>query len=204
MYQDDSFKSINEKVYKLLVNQNDDNREIAETTDMSEEVDKILNNLIELDGFLLDYTNRLVAESINAQATGLTTPFSNAIGKMVTVMRQLENQMLSLDINNVSKSSIESLTEYRDKYTEILNSIQIVTDEIKEEYKSGDDDIPDSISPAEFDQVISTLSSLINNMNVKLLNYNQTVADPVSDSGSSYSFSLFNTSDYQPTQFLRV
>jgi hypothetical protein len=196
MYQDDSFKSINEKVYKLLVNQNDDNREIAETTDMSEEVDKILNNLIELDGFLLDYTNRLAAESINAQATGLTTPYSNAIGKMVTVMKQLENQMLSLDINNVSKSSIESLTEYRDKYTEILNSIQITTDDIKDQYGPNDQ------VPLEYDQVISTLSSLINNINVKLLNYNQTVGDPVS--GSGYSFSLFNTSDYQPTQFLRV
>jgi|TARA_B110000259_G_scaffold105017_1_gene120638 hypothetical protein len=198
MYQDDSFKSINEKVYKLLVNQNDDNREIAETTDMSEEVDKILNNLIELDGFLLDYTNRLVGEDVNVQATGLTTPFSNAIGKMVTVMKQLENQMLSLDINNVSKSSIESLTEYRDKYTEILNSIQITTDDIKDQYGPNDQ------VPLEYDQVISTLSSLINNINVKLLNYNQTVGDPVSGSGSSYSFSLFNTSDYQPTQFLRV
>jgi hypothetical protein len=198
MYQDDSFKSINEKVYKLLVNQNDDNREIAETTDMSEEVDKILNNLIELDGFLLDYTNRLVGEDVNVQATGLTTPFSNAIGKMVTVMKQLENQMLSLDINNVSKSSIESLTEYRDKYTEILNSIQITTDDIKDQYGRNDQ------VPLEYDQVISTLSSLINNINVKLLNYNQTVGDPVSGSGSSYSFSLFNTSDYQPTQFLRV
>jgi hypothetical protein len=198
MYQDDSFKSINEKVYKLLVNQNDDNREIAETTDMSEEVDKILNNLIELDGFLLDYTNRLVGEDVNVQATGLTTPFSNAIGKMVTVMKQLENQMLSLDINNVSKSSIESLTEYRDKYTEILNSIQITTDDIKDQYGPNDQ------VPLEYDQVISTLSSLINNINVKLLNYNQTVGDPVSGSGASYSFSLFNTSDYQPTQFLRV
>ena len=48
MYQDGSFKSINEKVYKILVNQNDDNREIAETTDMSEEVDKIVNNLIDI------------------------------------------------------------------------------------------------------------------------------------------------------------
>lgn len=198
MYQDDSFKSINEKVYKLLVNQNDDNREIAETTDMSEEVDKILNNLIELDGFLLDYTNRLVGEDVNVQATGLTTPFSNAIGKMVTVMKQLENQMLSLDINNVSKSSIESLTEYRDKYTEILNSIQITTDDIKDQYGPNDQ------VPLEYDQVISTLSSLINNMNVRLLNYNQTTPDPLTGSGSSYSFSLFNTSDYQPKQFLRV
>ena len=196
MYQDGSFKSINEKVYKLLVNQNDDNREIAETTDMSEEVDKIVNNLIELDGFLLDYINRLVGEDVNVQATGLTTPFSNAVGKMITVMRQIENQMLSLDINNVSKSSIESLTDYKDKYTEILDAIQIATDEIKDQYGPNDQ------VPLEYDQVILILSGLINNMNVRLLNYNQTFSEPVS--GSGYSFSLFNTSDYQPTQFLRV
>ena len=196
MYQDGSFKSINEKVYKLLVNQNDDNREIAETTDMSEEVDKIVNNLIELDGFLLDYINRLVGEDVNVQATGLTTPFSNAVGKMITVMRQIENQMLSLDINNVSKSSIESLTDYKDKYTEILDAIQIATDDIKDQYGPNDQ------VPLEYDQVILILSGLINNMNVRLLNYNQTVEDPLT--GSGYSFSLFNTSDYQPTQFLRV
>ena len=171
MYQDGSFKSINEKVYKLLVNQNDDNREIAETTDMSEEVDKIVNNLIELDGFLLDYINRLVGEDVNVQATGLTTPFSNAVGKMITVMRQIENQMLSLDINNVSKSSIESLTDYKDKYTEILDAIQIATDEIKDQYGPNDQ------VPLEYDQVILILSGLINNMNVRLLNYNQTVED---------------------------
>ena len=203
MYQDDSFKSINEKVYKLLVNQNDDNREIAETTDMSEEVDKILNNFMILDGYLLDYMNRISAYNVNVDATGLTTPFSADIGKMLTILVKLQNEILSLDINNVSKPSFDSMNDYKEQYTEMLDSIVIGVNRLKELYEenAGEDGFP-SVFPAEYDQVIEVLTGFISNMNVKLLNYNQTVGDPVS--GSGYSFSLFNTSDYQPTQFLRV
>ena len=192
MYQDDSFKSINEKVYKLLVNQNDDNREIAETTDMSEEVDALINEFFKLDGFLLEFTND-IARGYNAASVQLT--------RIIPLMLQIKKKILDLDINNVSKSSIDSLTEYKDKYTEILNTIieGLNRFRVQNEGEGGDD--TDTFL-LDQEQVESGLKDLVLAINIKLLNYNQTVSDPLT--GSGYSFSLFNTSDYQPTQFLRV
>ena len=190
MYQDGSFKSINEKVYKILVNQNDDNREIAETTDMSEEVDALINEFFKLDGFLLEFVNDI--------ARGYDSPYINT-SRIITLMLQIKKKLLDLDINNVSKSSIDSLTEYKDKYTEILNAIIEGINRFRGQEVGSDDTYL-----LEQEQVELVLKDLVLAINVKLLNYNQTVPDPLTGSGASYSFSLFNTSDYQPTQFLRV
>jgi hypothetical protein len=209
MYQDESFKSINEKVYKLLLSQNDDNRELAETTFVSDEVDTLINDFVKLDGFLLDYMNELSATISNIEATGLTSPFSKYMNRMITLMIQLQKQILSLDINNVSKESFNAINEYKDKYTELLDVIAQGTNRLKEMYAGLENANYEGEPPTEFpnsyDQVILVLSDLVQNINVKLLNFNQNAPvqnDPLI--GSGYTFSLFNTSGYQPTQFLRV
>ena len=188
MYQDESFKSINEKVYKLLIAQNDDNRELAETTFVSDEVDALINDFIKLDGNLLQFVNN-IAEGYSGSMTDVT--------RLIPIILQVKKKVLDLDINNISKASIDSIVQYKDKYTEILNAII----EGLNQMRVDAEEVDDTFLLAQ-EQVEGVFKDLVQTIAIKLLNYKQNVPDPLT--GSGYTFSLFNTSGYQPTQFLRV
>jgi|TARA_R110002153_G_scaffold155865_2_gene307913 hypothetical protein len=152
----ESFKKINQEVYKRDVQRNDDNRELSETVETSDQVDLLLNSLQEVEGFSIDFANKLS----NAQVVVFQAEVP-PIGKFLTAIANAEKESLVLDINSVSRNSIDSLVAKRDKLEEILESISI------------------QVGSPEWSrittQVREALTNLIGNLRIKLVNYKQTV-----------------------------
>jgi hypothetical protein len=192
MYQDGSFKSINEKVYKILVKQNDDNRELAETTYTSEEVDKIMDDLVVLDGYLIEImeaNSQLMIEIDQSPLySNIAANMTQSIGKVVTIMTKAEKKILDLDINSITKDSIGSLTNYRDKFVNISNALQSSKDiyqryvdiqninQERERRRSTNplDEIYNKTLSPELGLIIGGLSKIVEIINMKLLMYQPT------------------------------
>jgi hypothetical protein len=233
MYQDGSFKSINEKVYKILVKQNDDNRELAETTDISEEVDRIQSAVQTIEGFCLDFINKFNASIILFDIKKVEYL---QVGKFITAINAGINLIEKLDVNSATKTSIDSLQTMLDTIQNYANDIERRKPEWFEAYTEWVSEDPDRdpedmgiifnirVAERSIDQLLKTLTKLTGLLNVKLLNYKQnqqnisreqgvpiddddtvsTRDSTISGSGSGYKFSLFNTAPYQPVQKLMV
>ena len=150
----ESFKKINAEVYKRDVSRNDDNRELAETTETSEQVDILLNSLQEVEGFAIDYANKL--SSAMVEPTDLPP-----IGKFLTSIANAEKEVLVLDINILSRNSIDGLVGKRDKLQDILDTLDVRT--------------PDANWNRLTTQVRNNLTNLLGNLKIKIVNYRQTV-----------------------------
>jgi hypothetical protein len=168
----ENFKKINDEVYKRDVTRNDDDRELAETREESDQVDILLNSLQEVEGFSIDFVNKLA----NAEVVNFQTEIP-PIGKFLTAIANAEKETLVLMINNISRNSIDSLVAKRTKLEEILDSMNI------------------QINSAEWtritNQVKESLTNLLGNLKIKLVNYRQTVPiegmdDPILVGGSAY------------------
>lgn len=179
----ENFKKINEKLYQNDVSRNDDNRELAETTEASDQVDVLLNSLQEVEGFSIDFANKLSsAETANFQ---VEIP---PIGKFLTSIANSEKETLVLDINNVSRNSIDSIQAKKDKLEQVLESLELVT---QGEWTRINN------------QVKEALTNLLGNLKIKLVNYKQTVPiegmtieDPILVGG------YFPFKQYQPRKYV--
>jgi hypothetical protein len=124
MYEDGSFKSINEKLFKMEIEANDDNREIAETTEDTEVSDDLMVLLQRFRNDILDKVQEFSDHHDTLKKTnriGEISQKTEKISVFLNISDQLVNALKKADFNNFSKSVLQSITT-------LLN-------EIKEQYE---------------------------------------------------------------------
>jgi hypothetical protein len=174
----ENFKKINEEVFKRDVSRNDDDRELAESLEQSDQVDILLNSLQEVEGFAIDFANKLSNAGI--AGFGEVPP----IGKFLTSIANAEKETLVLDINSISRNSIDSIQAKKEKLEQILESLDVQT---QGEWTRINN------------QVKSSITNLLGNLKIKLVNYKQTVpVEGVVEMVGGY----FPLNQYQPRRYV--
>jgi len=125
MYQDGSFKSINEKLFKMEIEANDDNREIAETTEDTQVSDDLIVLLERFRNELSDVGKELAsfyAEYEEKEDLGkITRP--EKISIFLNIADQITSSLEKANFDGFSKSVIESIQKFYDEISAQLSDI---------------------------------------------------------------------------------
>jgi hypothetical protein len=187
--------AIKRRVAKSLRDANDDERGLAETADMSEDTDNIIDKINKVVEQTINITTSLLNErsKLKRPTDIINTPdfnFSN-LEKFITDFNKI-------DINKMNADNIQKLTDAKtelEAFTETLsNNISSFEAEVdalgrgrRGRPRTGDPPPPPTaISQARqreldtfflfYNSLLSQFKSVIDQMNLKLLNYRQTTA----------------------------
>ena len=200
MYEDGSFKSINEKLFKSEIEANDDNREIAETiqdTELSNDLMTLLerfrNELSdvgqELASFYAEYQDKEDLDKI-------TKP--EKISIFLNIADQITSALEKSDFDGFSKAVIESIKKLYDDIEEqnkaiagnIMELMNLVASRSDYDLQMAEDDEQSQIEQQQNTQytqftkrirsgeIISRVSQILSLLGSKLLNYQQNVLNP--------------------------
>ena len=200
MYEDGSFKSINEKLFKSEIEANDDNREIAETiqdTELSNDLMTLLerfrNELSdvgqELASFYAEYQDKQDLDKI-------TKP--EKISIFLNIADQITSALEKSDFDGFSKAVIESIKKLYDDIEEqnkaiagnIMDLMNLVASRSDYDLQMAEDDEQSQIEQQQNTQytqftkrirsgeIISRVSQILSLLGSKLLNYQQNVLNP--------------------------
>ena len=200
MYEDGSFKSINEKLFKSEIEANDDNREIAETiqdTELSNDLMTLLerfrNELSdvgqELASFYAEYQDKEDLDKI-------TKP--EKISIFLNIADQITSALEKSDFDGFSKAVIESIKKLYDDIQEqnkaiagnIMDLMNLVASRSDYDLQMAEDDEQSQIEQQQNTQytqftkrirsgeIISRVSQILSLLGSKLLNYQQNVLNP--------------------------
>jgi hypothetical protein len=200
MYEDGSFKSINEKLFKSEIEANDDNREIAETiqdTELSNDLMTLLerfrNELSdvgqELASFYAEYQDKEDLDKI-------TKP--EKISIFLNIADQITSALEKADFDGFSKAVIESIKKLYDDIQEqnkaiagnIMELMNLVASRSDYDLSEAEDDEQSQLEQQQNTQytqftkrirsgeIISRVSQILSLLGSKLLNYQQNVLNP--------------------------
>jgi hypothetical protein len=200
MYEDGSFKSINEKLFKSEIEANDDNREIAETiqdTELSNDLMTLLerfrNELSdvgqELASFYAEYQDKQDLDKI-------TKP--EKISIFLNIADQITSALEKSDFDGFSKAVIESIKKLYDDIEEqnkaiagnIMDLMNLVASRSDYDLSEAEDDEQSQLEQQQNTQytqftkrirsgeIISRVSQILSLLGSKLLNYQQNVLNP--------------------------
>lgn len=202
-------KSINDKLYKIELETNEDDRELAETQSMAEKTNELTELLQTIIGFSQDFNNQLA--SLSTQRDALPTrdlvgslpqtgKFLNAIDKTLRMIG-------STDFNDFNPQNVDAINSYLDNLNQLYQSIM---------NQNLEGNIRNQVVAELFrqalnirNQIKTPLETVINSLQTKMLSRRQTEA--ILGSGSCFScikqkkldkYGLFVIDDYQPTRFL--
>jgi len=132
MYEDGSFKSINEKLFKMEIEANDDNREIAETTEDTQVSDDLMVLLERFRNELSDIGQELTsfyAQYEQKRDLGrITKP--EKISVFLNIADQITSSLEKADFNGFSKSVIESIQKFHKELVAQLSDIAMNYDDL--------------------------------------------------------------------------
>ena len=103
MYEDGSFKSINEKLFKSEIEANDDNREIAETVQDTELSDELMTLLERLRNEFSDFSEDQRKSFQNAMERQITPVRLEKITPISNLINQVDSSVGKADFNNFDK-----------------------------------------------------------------------------------------------------
>jgi len=200
MYEDGSFKSINEKLFKSEIEANDDNREIAETiqdTELSNDLMTLLerfrNELSdvgqELASFYAEYQDKEDLDKI-------TKP--EKISIFLNIADQITSALEKSDFDGFSKAVIESIKKLYDDIEEqnkaiaenIVELFNLVASRESDDLAMAEDDEQSQLEQQQniigtqfakrirSSEIISRVSQILSLLGSKLLNYQQNVLNP--------------------------
>ena len=200
MYEDGSFKSINEKLFKSEIEANDDNREIAETiqdTELSNDLMTLLerfrNELSdvgqELASFYAEYQDKQDLDKI-------TKP--EKISIFLNIADQITSALEKSDFDGFSKAVIESIKKLYDDIQEqnkaiagnVMELMNLIGEREEEELDEADEDEQSQLQNQQdkkgiqfykrirSSEIISRVSQILSLLGSKLLNYQQNVLNP--------------------------
>lgn len=159
---------IKRRVSKLSREVNDDNRGLAETTDMSDDVDKLKLDLSEINNMFSEISFNLQEEfRIGRQGMLLIPPTA----KLFTKMDKVSSDIKKIDINKVNAQNIQDITQIKEKIEGVggildssigmnMTILQQQTPNLRKMLVS----------------LMDTVNNFLNTLNLKLLNYKQTTA----------------------------
>jgi hypothetical protein len=225
----DNLWKIQRRVAKSLRKANDDDRGLAETADMSEDTDVILESISKVLDQTINITNKFLNETskLKRPTDIITIPDFN-----FKTLTSLLKEINKVDINKMNASNVAKITDANDKLKNFLGYLTANVEDFKgkvvtmERAKLGrqkaDDDeekeegelqeTKEEPSPKKkakqreqlpvarqrelkdffqfYDNLIKALQDLVNQLDLKLLNYRQTTAvlrdDGIEMLGSGY------------------
>jgi hypothetical protein len=125
MYEDGSFKSINEKLFKMEIEANDDNREIAETTEDTQVSDDLIVLLERFRNELSDVGQELAsfyAEYKEKEDLGkITRP--EKISIFLNIADQITSSLEKANFDGFGKSVVESIQKFHNEIKTQLSDI---------------------------------------------------------------------------------
>lgn len=207
----DNLWKIKRRVAKSLREANDDDRGLAETADMSEDTDDIIDKINKVVEQTLNITNTLLNErsKIKRPTDSINTPdfnYSN-LDKFITDFNKL-------DVNKMNASNIEKITDakteleaFTDALSNNVTSFKTEVDGMERATRgrrpAGTQPPANALSIARqtelntffifYDSLVSQFQDVINQMDLKLSNYRQTArvltqegVEPVRTGGCMY------------------
>lgn len=188
----DNLWKIKRRVAKSLREANDDDRGLAETADMSEDTDDIIDKINKVVEQTLNITNTLLNErsKIKRPTDSINTPdfnYSN-LDKFITDFNKL-------DVNKMNASNIEKITDAKTELEAFTDALSNNVTSFKADVDSmpratlgrrpaGTQPAANQLSIARqaelenffifYDSLVSQFQDVINQMDLKLSNYRQT------------------------------
>lgn len=121
--------AIKRRVAKSLRDANDDERGLAETADMSEDTDNLIENLNKISNQTTNITNAFLNEiSKEKRPTDIINLPDFNFGTIDTFLKQLEK----IDINKMNASNIEKLTEAKNTLSAFIDTLMANVEDFKE------------------------------------------------------------------------
>ena len=196
MYEDGSFKSINEKLFKSEIEANDDNREIAETVQDTELSDELMTLLERLRNEFSDFSEDQRKSFQNAMERQITPVRLEKITPISNLINQVDSSVGKADFNNFDKASIGKLQEFLEEFESQYALYEDGRDQLDGLLEVSDGPLKASISRIvnnkELNKVSMKLKSSLLLLKSKLLNYKQNSLNP--------NIELSNIADGDPTQ----
>jgi hypothetical protein len=175
----DKLWKIQRRTSKLSREVNDDDRGLAETADMSDDVDKLLTDLNIFKNDFIEFTTNIQSASValERQETSLGFQTDVSLFQNVRIKGMLNsgnnalNSIYKLDFNKMNINNIQQLRSMSEEleYAEnILNSVRTTNESI---FRRQVGTFKNALK-----QVITLLQQIRDSLDVKLANYRQTTA----------------------------
>lgn len=193
MYQDGSFKSINEKLFKMEIEANDDNREIAETTEDTQVSDDLMVLLERFRNELSDIGQELVSFYAEYEEKEdlrkITRP--EKISIFLNIADQITSSLEKANFNGFSKSVIESIQKFYNEISAQLFDIGINTGELFSLVASrqeSEEQAQRFVNRTRTDEIIKKGQQILALLKSKLLNYQQNASNAPIDASYTPPF----------------
>jgi hypothetical protein len=195
-------KRTNDKLYKIELATNDDDRELAETDSMAEVTNEITEQIQIVIGFAQDFNNQLASYSTLRTSTTTRDLIGTipATGKFNVAIDKVLRLISSTDFNDVSPQNIDGMTSYLDNLDQLSQSIMnqnltvdaVRNPQIAELFRQAD-----NIRT----QILVPLDQLINVLRTKMLSRRQT-SEVLGSGCMCDKYGLFNTNQYQTKHYI--
>jgi hypothetical protein len=203
-YSPNFTKSINDKLYKIELETNEDDRELAETQSMAEKTNEITEALQTMIGFAQDFNNQLA--SLSTQRDTLPTrDITSSLpqtGKFLNAIDKTLRLIGTTDFNDFNPQNVDAINSYLDNLNQLFQSIM---------NQNLEGNIRSNVIAELFrqalnirNQIKTPFENVINSLQTKMLSRRQTEAIL----GSGYKkqkldkYGLFVIDDYQTNRFL--
>lgn len=208
----DNLWKIKRRVAKSLREANDDDRGLAETADMSEDTDDIIDKINKIAEQTINISNTLLNErsKIRRPTDSINTPDFN-----ISNLEKFITDFNKLDVNKMNANNIQKLTDAKNKLDNMAGSLYSNLTSFKAEVDGMEQSrrgrrpagapapAANQLSVARqtelrnffnfYDDLIDLMRDVVNQMDLKLSNYRQTArvltqegVEPVKTGGCMY------------------
>ncbi len=199
LYKDrepDNLWKIQKRVAKIMRENNDDERGLAETADMSDDTDKLIKLLNSFKNGTSDILTKVFAEINLGELEGKPLKLKEIFDTKDEYLILIEK----LDFNKMNRDNINKIKQSLDKYTDLQSYLTDIIQQIQQE--GGD--IRETLLQ-QLEELTIALKQILDTTNLKLLNYRQTSAvltqegvEMIEGSGMGCSCGCCLPLEYQP------
>ncbi len=199
LYKDrepDNLWKIQRRVAKIMRKNNDDDRGLAETADMSDDTDKLIKLLNTFKNGTNDILTKIYAEINLGEVEGKPLKLREVFNTKDEYVRLIEK----LDFNKMNRDNINKIKGNLDEYSDL----QTYLSEIVETLKQEGEDVRETLLQ-QLEELTIALKQILDTTNLKLLNYRQTSAvltqegvEMIEGSGMGCSCGCCLPLEYQP------
>lgn len=199
LYKDrepDNLWKIQRRVAKIMRKNNDDDRGLAETADMSDDTDKLIKLLNTFKNGTNDILTKIYAEINLGELVGKPLKLKEVLDTKDEYFRLIEK----LDFNKMNRDNINKIKQSLDEYS----NLQTYLSEIVETLKQEGENVRETLIQ-QLEELTIALKQILDTTNLKLLNYRQTSAvltqegvEMIEGSGMGCSCGCCLPLEYQP------
>lgn len=199
LYKDrepDNLWKIQRRVAKIIRENNDDDRGLAETANMSDDTDKLIKLLNTFKNGINDILTKVNAEINLGEEQGKPLKLREVLDTKDEYLRLIEK----IDFNKMNRENINNIQESLNKYTELQSLLQGIVESV--DTMGGE--IRETLVQ-QLSELSTAFKQILDTTNLKLLNYRQTSAvltqegvEMIEGSGMGCSCGCCLPLEYQP------